>query len=1483
MRVLGVKGTILAIIGLIPLLAGAQRIYIYPTAPVASPGSFQSVTAIVTGSNNKTVTWTTDGGTIVGTNPCVVNEPCTVALYTTSPGTYHLKATSNASNAVTATSTITITPSPTPVTTHPRLYITQSMLSGLQTKFSAGSPMATNLKIGDGSDYGGVTWYNILKAAPYNWSFSCESGTGLPASGVSAGNLENAAYTFALLALVNPNTSAGTNWGCYGHDVWIYAMNHMTSGSFSPSQDEWRGDAAQFIFTTDWLLGSGAISSVGDLTEARTWVAWMLKYTLTNNFSDFLPALTGPYNSSSMLGRINQMRSMGNNYDEAGFFYLAALPLTFNDTTSDDPALTNTCSATRYQVCADGTAGSMHAYFKSYFVGGLLYDQYAIMEDPNVGWQAYQAAYGNLPAQPACVMWDGLPGTTPCFGEQRGGEPAEGSGYGYSAYSIRDGLNAIHTAGYDDPTIYGPQMSLGTSSWWDMRAVVTNEFLTGLKANNGNPGGVGGIQPSYAYLHTGDAKHYYAEPSDYLTESATLVFDSYTGRSDRTNALLWPILNSAFGGPAGTAGGCNQYCGIDNVLGNDYANVLNPDLFIALAAVDPGTLTPADPRPSMPTDLYNGSYNQHLMVRSGFTNADSLLTYYCENSLVNHEHATCGMFEIYANNEWITKGRVTFDADYNFQMSTAPQNNQMSIQNVSSGTPVSTGAWDYSSVSSGGLWQEGTQAGLVSLYHSELPAYSAMIADTTNQYNSLDQTYTYDDVVGASRSMIYLRGTNQVVTYDRAATKSANAKATYMNTTGTPTVSGNTASWPTQSGTQKAYYTSLLPAGGTLSNVGLTAAPENGSDWEVVSTLKVDAGSPASTQSLNVLEWGAASFSKSTTTLVQSTAGQSFDGALVGKSLVLFMHNWPTTFTGTTFPASGASTIYVSDLTPSTTYSITGGGTPSTVTTDTAGVATFSATGTGNITIGTVVAATLQSIAVTAPGGTLSIASTQQYTATCTYSDGTSSTCTSAVTWSSSMPSVASVSSSGLVTGVATGSANIVATGSGLQGQINLSVSAPTLQSIAITPGTSTLAVGSTQQFQAMGIFSDSSTANITSQVTWSSTNASVASTTATGLCVAKSQGTTDITAAQGNILVQAAVTVAVAGTPSFSPAGGSYSSAQSVAITSSTSGATIYYTTNGSTPTTSSAVYSGPVSVAASETLQAIAVASNYSNSPAATATYTIALPAAGTPSFSPAGGSYSSAQLVAITSSTSGATIYYTTNGSTPTTSSTIYSGPISSLLQRPSRPSQSPATTRTALQLRPPTPSPCPPERLRSPRPVEAIARHSRLPSPAPPPAQPSTTPPTGPPQPPARPSTPARSRSPLQRPSRPSQSPATTRTALQLRPPTPSPCPPERLRSPRPVEAIARHSRLPSPAPPPAQPSTTPPTGPPQPPARPSTPARSRSPLQRPSRPSQSPATTPTVRLQQPPTPSLCPPEHPAFPSTFGRDHSPCPPERPEPLR
>ena len=79
---------------------------------------------------------------------------------------------------------------------------------------------------------------------------------------------------------------------------------------------------------------------------------------------------------------------------------------------------------------------------------------------------------------------------------------------------------------------------------------------------------------------------------------------------------------------------------------------------------------------------------------------------------------------------------------------------------------------------------------------------------------------------------------------------------------------------------------------------------------------------------------------------------------------------------------------------------------------------------------------------------------------------------------------------------------------------------------------------------------------------------------------------------------------------PTFSPAGGSFTSAQDVTISTTTGGATIYYTTDGSTPTTSSNVYSSAIPVSTTTTIKAIAVMANYDNSSVASATYTILNP---------------------------------------------------------------------------------------------------------------------------------------------------------------------------------------------------------------------------------------------------------------------------------
>jgi hypothetical protein len=135
--------------------------------------------------------------------------------------------------------------------------------------------------------------------------------------------------------------------------------------------------------------------------------------------------------------------------------------------------------------------------------------------------------------------------------------------------------------------------------------------------------------------------------------------------------------------------------------------------------------------------------------------------------------------------------------------------------------------------------------------------------------------------------------------------------------------------------------------------------------------------------------------------------------------------------------------------------------------------------------------------------------------------------------------------------------------------------------------------------------------------------------------------------------------------TPQFSPVAGPYYSDQAVTISCTTPDVTIYYTIDGTDPSTASQVFNpaSPIAVVGNQnystntTIKALGVKTGMTNSTIASAAYTISYPPVSPPQFSPAGGVYQTPQSVTITDATNGATIYYTTDGSTPTTSSPVY----------------------------------------------------------------------------------------------------------------------------------------------------------------------------------------------------------------------------------
>ena len=335
-----------------------------------------------------------------------------------------------------------------------------------------------------------------------------------------------------------------------------------------------------------------------------------------------------------------------------------------------------------------------------------------------------------------------------------------------------------------------------------------------------------------------------------------------------------------------------------------------------------------------------------------------------------------------------------------------------------------------------------------------------------------------------------------------------------------------------------------------------------------------------------------------------------------------------------------------------------------------------------------------------------------------------------------------------------------VLTGTSTTTDVNSAVNGVTVVTItAVTnPADITVASGtavSAITFPTTVSVTKSNGTTATASVVWSTVSvpAYVAATSGTYVFTGTVDGTT-LTAKVNVIVGAAAQTVA---TPTFSPAAGTFTAAQSVTIATTTTGASIYYTIDGTTPTTASTAYTTAINVAATTTIKAIAVKTGMTNSAVASALYTVnislipvisaeravkqangdvvvtwttdivtptaakviirgsvptpsdpsatetastttshtvTVPAASFPSsydklvisyiigedgtskeilkaaiieaasvvadpaISPAAGTYTAAQSVTITCATTGASIYYTVDGTTPTSASTLYS---------------------------------------------------------------------------------------------------------------------------------------------------------------------------------------------------------------------------------
>jgi len=1287
---------------LAPASAFAQNaIYVFPPAPSTPVGGTQSIMAVVTGNPNKSVNWSTTCGTLIGSGS-------TIGLKSTSTGSCTVTATLAADHSTAASATVTfepIRPDLQASSTHPRLGLTPADVTSLQMKIATsanqvysaglsayfssiqsyynqnfcwtGANCGTVGPIGQLNDYGWIDASN---------SFSANGG----------GPFEEDMLVYGLMALIDPNTNNRPTWASHARDLAMWEMNEVCYNAYSGTgacvARKYTSDGlgtftpfigSQFILnnraqtntiplleTIDWAYSAlsaadkAVLRQVGHIWGKQLTGAYELDVTSGIN-EHVIPI--GAYNSPSIINP-NTYADEGasNNYSLGHWQAMTAIGMLLDP--ADDVAVSS-CATSATTICSsDGTAQTVGAY-AVYAVKGWLYRLYANFEDQHI----VDTAYG-LPDPFLCP--DGYyTGTAPynktinCTGQMSGGFVGEGTGYGYlSTGEMFTATHMLYEAGKLNPAT-DPQASFISSAFWDKLAI---SEVAQLWPQTSSAGGA-------AYTPVANDPNFGVNNTDKgVLLNRMEVYDA-AHSSWRTGLDKWYGYNNQpfgyqgfFGRFMGSYGNTGSVIGgTEFTINTLLATSANNDGDFSTAYGHAPTQNQYDPRnaATLPVEFENlsspgGFY--HFYGRTDWTTNATQFQFHCNTGWQDHASSQCGRIDFIRNNEALTMGMGgTSNSDLAAQ---APINQNMVGYQWGNHTCDDAGVDVYICTQGGQVDSGYSVYSSVMLGSSSGSNYYYGVGDGTGAYNfninGCVHCSEYANVNLAQREVFWLKP-DIIWIYDRAETTSSTSfKNWYLDLPAVPTISGNLASVTTPGLGQKLFVTSVLPGTSSFSQSALDTS--HFPSAPPVNILLTDIGPTSpSVRMLHTLEGTNAGGTASATALVQSASGTAFQGAAVGTTLVMFKSARADSFSSVTYPASGATTQYVTGLTPETSYFISGAGTPASATSDSGGVVTFAATGTGLITVSlnTSAAPSLQSISVAPSTATLQPNATQQFTATCQFSDSSSSNCTSSVTWSSTANSVATVTSTGLATGVAQGTAAIVATLSSVNGQASVTVpaAAVTLQSITVTPQSASVAVGNVVQYKATGTYSDSSTADVTSQVTWSSSNTSVATVDTTGFATAKSSGSTNIVATKGSVQGQTSLTVMGAAiAPAFSPAAGTYTSTQSVSLSTSTPSATIYYTTNGTAPTTSSTVYSGPITVSTSETIQAIAAANGYSNSTVSSAAYTINLPAAA-PTFSPAAGTYTSVQTVSLSSSTPSATIYYTTNGSTPTTSSTAYSGPV------------------------------------------------------------------------------------------------------------------------------------------------------------------------------------------------------------------------------
>ncbi len=475
--------------------------------------------------------------------------------------------------------------------------------------------------------------------------------------------------------------------------------------------------------------------------------------------------------------------------------------------------------------------------------------------------------------------------------DARGGFGTEGFEYspqslGYAAQF----MFALQTAGANDPAVWGQQVDFESNPFWNDALAAFAHSMSPTTAVSDDAGVV------YLPAWYGSGQNYWLP--DYIELFGALgAYDVFTGTNpERLDALRWLQIHTP-------PGGANAL--VERV--QDVDSVHKAILYFLM--FDPTSLTPADPRASYGTSWYAPGMRR-LLARTDWSEEAAWFTYNLSWDEVDHQSGNGNAIEFYRGGEWLTKIRVGYDFDYH----TSDNFNTLTVQNTLPDRD------DFRLL----IGQRGSQW-LLSAGDPPPPVismtdeYIYAFGDATALYNSEYEGVTAVDHV--SRSVIWLKP-DVIVVYDRAATRAANPVSRFwLNFPADATVNGAITSMTTDRG-QTLTVETLLPAAPLIVVAPLVdevSSPPAGNEM-MRYRLMVEAAVPEA-RFLHVLQGTDAGVAPLTSTVIESTGGTAYQGAVTGDTAVLFPVDALASFEALEFSTTAATSL-ITGLTPNASYDV---------------------------------------------------------------------------------------------------------------------------------------------------------------------------------------------------------------------------------------------------------------------------------------------------------------------------------------------------------------------------------------------------------------------------------------------------------------------------------------------------------------------------------------------------------------------------------